>query len=326
MNRKLLVILALLVIALIVAYQSQRWEFDRTLFLSSFKNVHVGWLIASIITTFATYALRAVRWQVLLKPLKEIHLEELFSATLLGFSAIYLLGRPAELVRPAWVSRRERVPFGASISVIIVERLLDFMVLVLLFGLTLIVIELPVSAQAGGPMGLMKTTAWMMLAGSAGAIVALFFFRSQIDRITAFVPFKRLASLLHNFAQGLAFLGNAGSFGTVLVHTLMIWILIALQFWFMMLGMHFQFSIAAATLVMVFVAIGSIAQIPGIGGGFQAGFVFCLGTFFSVPAEKAIAASLIAWIVTYAPTVGVAALYMLFTGLSLKDLRGLETS
>jgi uncharacterized membrane protein YbhN (UPF0104 family) len=286
----------------------------------------VGWLIASIVTTFVTYALRAVRWQLLLKPLKHIHLDGLLSATLLGFSAIYLLGRPAELVRPAWVSRRERVPFGASLSIIVVERLLDFMILVLFFGLTLAVIELPLSVQAGGPLGLMKSTAWLMLAGSSGAIIALFFFRSQVDRITAFVPFKRVASMLHNFAQGLAFLGSAGSFGVVLGHTVVIWVLIALQFWFMMLGMQFHFSVAAATLVMVFVAIGSTAQIPGIGGGFQAGFVFCLGTFFSIPAEKAIAASLIAWLVTYAPTVGVAALYMLFTGLSLKDLRGMEPS
>ena len=48
--------------------------------------------------------------------------------------------------------------------------------------------------------------------------------------------------------------------------------------------MNFHFSFAAATLVMVGAAIGSIAQIPGIGGGFQAGYVFCMTTFFMVSA------------------------------------------
>jgi uncharacterized membrane protein YbhN (UPF0104 family) len=97
--------------------------------------------------------------------------------------------------------------------------------------------------------------------------------------------------------------------------------MIALQFWFMMLGMNFKFSAHAATLVLVAAAIGSIAQVPGIGGGFQAGFAFCLTTFFAVPPEQAIAASLVAWAFSYVPTVAVAGLYMIIQGLSLKDLR-----
>jgi hypothetical protein len=52
------------------------------------------------------------------------------------------------------------------------------------------------------------------------------------------------------------------------------------QFWFMLLGMNFRFSIAAATLVMVGAAVGSVAQLPGIGGGFQALYIFCMTTFF----------------------------------------------
>ena len=115
--------------------------------------------------------------------------------------------------------------------------------------------------------------------------------------------------------------------GTIetMFHSVILWLAIALQFWFMMLGMRFNLVLAAATLVMVGAAIGSIAQIPGIGGGFQAGFVFCLGTFFAVPAEKALAASLVAWVFSYVPTVAIAAIYMLFSGLSWRDLRGMET-
>jgi hypothetical protein len=100
-----------------------------------------------------------------------------------------------------------------------------------------------------------------------------------------------------------------------------IWIAITLQFWFMLLGMKFDFSISAATLVLVGAAIGSVAQVPGIGGGFQAGYVFCMTTFFGIPAEQAIATSLVAWVASYAPTIVTAGLYMISHGLSLKDLR-----
>jgi uncharacterized membrane protein YbhN (UPF0104 family) len=89
----------------------------------------------------------------------------------------------------------------------------------------------------------------------------------------------------------------------------------------MLLGMNFRFSLAAATLVMVGAAVGSVAQLPGIGGGFQALYIFCMTTFFAVPAEKAFASAMIAWISQFIPTVLAGGWYMISHGLSLKDLR-----
>jgi uncharacterized membrane protein YbhN (UPF0104 family) len=135
------------------------------------------------------------------------------------------------------------------------------------------------------------------------------------------VRFARIASLLRNFSEGLSFLDETRSFGLAIVYSVLVWIVIVLQFWFMLLGLNFHFSISAATLVMVVTAIGSIAQVPGIGGGFQAGYVFCMTTFFLVPTEQAIATSLIGWVSCYVPTVLAGGLYMISQGLSLKDLR-----
>src|SRR5262249_43734199 len=119
MSRKLLVTLALIVIVVIVAYV-QGWQFDWHTFFNSFRDIRVGWIVASIVATFGTYWLRAVRWQVLLGPLREISLHALLSATLIGFSAIYVVGRAGEVVRPVWLTRREHVPFSASAATIIV--------------------------------------------------------------------------------------------------------------------------------------------------------------------------------------------------------------
>jgi uncharacterized protein (TIRG00374 family) len=243
----------------------------------------------------------------------------LISTNLVGFSAIYLLGRPGELVRPLWLTRRENIPFTASVATIVVERVLDGLMLIGLFGLALLLVQLPAAAQQ--TVALMKNTAWLMVAASVAAMLLLFFFRSNGERIIRYVPFGKLGSLLKNFSEGLSFLDRTRSFGLAVIHSVLVWLVIVLQFWFMLLGMNFQFSISAATLVLVGAAIGSIAQVPGIGGGFQAGYVFCMTTFFSVPAEQAIATSLIAWISSYAPTVLVAGLYMISQGLSLKDLK-----
>ena len=319
MYRKSLFLLVLAAIVLLLIYRLAGGDFDWRLFFSSLWNVRPGWIAMSIIFTFLGYVFRAFRWQVLLHRLKSIHLGSLVSATFIGFSAIFIFGRAGELVRPIWITRREQIPLSASLATIIVERFLDSLMLIVLFGWSLLLVDLPVAA--GAALTLMKDTAWVMVISSIAAIIVLFFFRSNIDRIVAFIPFVRISSLLRNFSEGLSFLDERRSFGLAVAHSAAVWITIVLQFWFMLLGMHFDFSISAATLVMVGAAIGSIAQIPGVGGGFQAGYVFCMTTFFIVPPEQAIATSLLAWVSSNVPTLVVSGLYMISHGLSLRDLK-----
>jgi hypothetical protein len=319
MSRKSLFFLCLAAITVYLVYKFRAWDFNWSLFLSSLWNVKPGWIAASVAATMLTYVARALRWQVLLNPLKSIPMGPLISINVLGFSAIYVLGRPGELVRPLWLTQREHIPLTASLATIVVERVLDTLMLIALFGLALLLVELPSAAQQ--TVTLMKSTAWVMVSGSAAAMVFLFFLRSNIERIVRFIPVTKAVSALRNFAEGLSFLDRTRSFGLALAHSVLVWVVIVLQFWFMLLGMDFDFSVSAATLVLVGAAVGSIAQVPGIGGGFQAGYVFCMTTFFVVPAEQAIATSLIAWVSSYVPTVLAGGLYMISHGLSLKDLR-----
>jgi glycosyltransferase 2 family protein len=319
MSRKSLFFLCLAAIGTYLLYRLGSWGFDWSLFWSSLWNVQPWWLGASIAITMLTYVARAFRWQVLLNPLKSVSMGPLISTNLLGFSAIYLFGRPGEVVRPLWLTRREQIPLTASVATIIVERVLDTLMLIVLFGLALLLVQIP--AAADHTLKMMKDAAWAMVGSAVAAMVFLFFFRSNVDRIVRYVPFEKLRSLVRNFGEGLSFLDRTKTFGLVVVHSVVVWIVIVLQFWFMLLGMNFHLSISAATLIMVGAAIGSIAQIPGIGGGFQAGYVFCMSTFFGIPTEQAIASSLIAWVSQYVPTVVAGGLYMISHGLSLKDLR-----
>ena len=319
MSRKSLLLLSLAAISAVVAYRLSGWDFDWTLFFSSLWDVQPGWLAASIVATLLTYVIRAFRWQVLLNPLKAVPMGPLVSTTLVGFSAIYVLGRAGELILPLWLTRREQIPLTSSVATVVAERFLDTMMLIVLFGWALLWVKLP--AAADETVGLMKEAAWVMVGSSVAAMVFLFVFRSNTDRILRLVPFKRIASLLKNFSEGLQFLQERRSLGLALAHSFVLWVMIALQFWFMLLGLKFDFPMSAATLVMVGAAIGSIAQVPGIGGGFQAGYAFCMTTFFDVPAEQAIATSLVAWVVSCAPTIAITGIYMISHGLSLKDLR-----
>ncbi len=295
MSRKLLFLLALCAIVAIVAYRASGWDFNWNLFLNSLSDLKTAWLLASVLLTFVAYWIRAIRWHVLLAPLKRIRITPLFAVTIVGFAAIYGLGRAGEVARPVWLARRENVPMSGSIATIIVERFLDLIMLTSLFAVALVVIEVP--ADSENTLRVLKKAAWIVAATAAGAMIALIIIRTNAGRIVKLIPFRRVASWVNHFAQGLAFLQNRRSFSWVILQSGVLWIVIALQFWALLLGMNFEFSLGAATLVMVGAGIGSIAQVPGIGGGFQAGYIFGMMTLFQIPKEQAIATSLIATVV-----------------------------
>ena len=93
-------LLTLIAIGAVIAYRWFNFSFDWSLFYSSLWNVQPVWLTVSIAATFATFWIRAVRWQVLLHPLKNVSVGPLTSINLVGFSGIFVLGRAGELIRP----------------------------------------------------------------------------------------------------------------------------------------------------------------------------------------------------------------------------------
>jgi uncharacterized membrane protein YbhN (UPF0104 family) len=168
----------------------------------------------------------------------------------------------------------------------------------------------------------LKKAAWLIAAMAAAALVFAVVLRSRVEWIAALVRsvrFPKVVTLVEDFAQGLAFLGNGKSFAVIVFQSAVLWILIAVQSWSMFFAMDLDFSFGAATLVMVAAAIGSIAQIPGIGGGFQVAWVFCMTTFFMVPTEQAAATAIIAFVLSYLPTITVGSLYMLLQGVSMRE-------
>jgi glycosyltransferase 2 family protein len=319
MSRKLLVLLALSLVGVIVAYRVWGWDFNWSLFLSSLSGMKAGWLIASILVTMAAYWFRATRWQILLAPLKAVPILPLLSITIVGFSAIFILGRAGEIARPLWLTRREKISFTGSVATIVVERFLDLIMLILAFAIALFAAEVPSSSSS--TLILLKRAAWIIAAIATGSMIALFVLRTHADWVVRRIPIRRVAHWMDTFLQGLSFLQDGKALAAVLFQSAIVWILLALQFWFMLLGMNFTISAAIATLVMVGAGIGSIAQIPAIGGGFQAGYVFCMTAFLKIPFEQAVATSLMATVLCFAPTVAVSFFFMAGQGFSLRDLK-----
>ena len=67
----------------------------------TFSRLRWGWVATASALGLLTYVGRALRWQVMLKPLTaRSSFLNLMKATAIGFTAVVLFGRPGEFVRP----------------------------------------------------------------------------------------------------------------------------------------------------------------------------------------------------------------------------------
>ncbi len=71
---------------------------------------HVDWrrIVLGVALVVFCYWLRAARWAVLLKPQKKVGSVALLGSQVIGFTAVALFGRLADLVRPYLVARRTK--------------------------------------------------------------------------------------------------------------------------------------------------------------------------------------------------------------------------
>ena len=118
---------------------------------------------------------------MLLKPLRpHPDMRNLLSATVIGFTAVTLLGRPGEFVRPYLISVKERVPFTSQIAAWVLERIFDLLMALLIFGFALSrVRNLRRARRPGAGLGARKWAAawsgsWRCLPDPAGVDPALF--------------------------------------------------------------------------------------------------------------------------------------------------------
>ncbi len=317
-------------------YRMRGAAFQWDLFLSTFYRVDWRWLSVAVVLMLLTYVGRALRWQVMLRPLgRKVNIFRLTSDTTIGFTAVVLLGRPGELVRPYLISLSAGVPFSSQMAAWLLERLLDLLVVLLLFGFGLT--RIPSHGLALGP-GLQ----WVL--GAGGYLVAtlgvacllfLVLFRNFAEPVQrrilsglTFLPEKhytRAERTLAAFSQGMECTRNPRFLAWLLFYTILEWIVIIGSYYSLFLAFPtaLRFEITDVVIFLGFVSFGSIVQIPGIGGGIQVTAIVVLMQIYGLALEAATGIALFIWIITFVVVVPVGCLCAFHQGLNWSKLKHL---
>ncbi len=306
-------------------------------FAASFAHLRWHWIVASLIVGLSTYYGRALRWAVMLKPLQpEPNVWNIFKATVIGFTAVVLLGRPGEFVRPYLISVKERVPFSSQLAAWFLERLCDLVAVLLLFGFALSQIKR--SRASLGPVfrWVLETGGYTVGILSVVCLVLLIMMgrfsglmQRRLLEALKFLPERyhaRAAETVTAFMDGTAATKTQGSALKLSLYTALEWALIALCFrcLFQAYPETSIFTLQDVLIFVGFVAFGGVLQIPGVGGGVQLVSLVVLTQLYRTSLEVATSLAIMIWIITFVGIVPAGLLFAFQEGLNWRKLRELE--
>jgi len=290
-------------------------------------------LLLGLAGVYATYLIRALRWQFLMHPIKRGSLWVLFVGQMLGFSSIYLVGRPGEFVRPAYIAKKESLPITSMVAVWLMERICDTICLVVLFAVVLYLAPVGMSTAGKNVLSVMHKAGDVMLAVTVAMVAGLVFYRLKtqacmdwVKRKSRFLPQsvqRHLQHFLRSFAEGLLVVKSLPDFAGSVVLSVLLWCTNATVFWLTLRslgGTLGDFAWLAAALVLFCASLGLVVQFPGIGGGYQVGIVLALTEVFGVAADVSTGASILLWLMVSVPVLVVSLGLLVHEGLSFKRL------
>lgn len=301
----------------------------------AFRSADLRFLGAVVLATIAGYAVRAWRWGLLLAPLARVPFARLFTATWIGFMAGLLVPRAGEVVRPYLVARRYGMRTAAAFASIIIERLVDVIAVVILFGLYLYVLPIP-SAQSRGPfLDALKLGGVLAGLAALALILLLFAFHrhaeramSFADRVLRHLP-ARLGRLvggaLRSFSGGLVVL-QAPAYVLLMIfgQSLLLWLAIALGVHFNNRAFGLELPFHSAFLVIVFLTVGVAIPTPGTIGGFHEFYRLAMTQAFGVDPATAAAAGIACHALTNLPVLILGLMFLGGEGLSLAGVARLS--
>ena len=124
-SRLVLLIIALAILAL-VWFGRHRIHFNFGVFVEQLKMADWRRIALGLGCIYLGYVLRSIRWALLMRHKKPVPVLSLLGTQVMGFTAVALIGRVADLVRPYLVSKKTGLSLSSQVAVYIVERLFDF--------------------------------------------------------------------------------------------------------------------------------------------------------------------------------------------------------
>jgi hypothetical protein len=310
-------------------------NFNWRMVAESLRNANISLLVLATAAIYVCYAIRTLRWMQFSRTLGATHFWNVYGATLMGFTCLFLLGRPGEPIRPVLIAKKDSLPVAGMFGVYFLERISDIAATAVLAGVALALFQQSgfVNERTARLLVFARSVGRALLYGLVVVIVLLVYFRFQGARLlTKFLRNPRwrtgwrekIVVLIEGFSEGLQAIRTWNDLLLLTLYTALHWILVAFVYLWVLHafgGRLATIGFTDALLVLAFAMVGSVAQLPGVGGGAQATTILVLTLIFGVEHEPAVAAAMTVWLISFASVCLAGIPLMLSEGWSMGDLR-----
>ena len=286
----------------------------------SFKDANYTVVIISALISVLAHVIRAWRWDMLMQPIgHNISFKNSFTGVMIGYVVNYAVPRAGELSRCGVAAKYEKIPFAAALGTVITERIVDVILLLLLFfitlavqfadlmGLTNLYVINPLSAKFGG---LMHNTLYLVIivVGLLAVAGFLFVMRNKIKSLFT----GKIGGMLKSFGDGLKSVKDLKKPGLFILQSVLIWVMYFLSLYvcFFCFDETSSLGIKPALSVLLFGTIGVMVSPGGIGAYQLIGTQVLL--FYQVTNGVAVAFPWIVWGVQFIAIIVIGGLCFLF--------------
>ncbi len=328
-KQRLLSITVLLALALLVFFFHDRIHFDWSSFFGQLRQISPLHVIAGVALIYSSFWLRSIRWTIFVSPAKRLPPFSLVGSQFIGFTAVALFGRLADLTRPYLIAKRTDLPIASQVAVYTIERMFDLGAAAILFSSAL-----AVTPRTAPHHEIFVRAGIISLAGTA--FLALFalairLFGEQIANLTRTLLGGFSALLAESvttkilvFRHGLSAIPTLLEFAAAAALSLAMWSLIG-ESYVQTLHAFVQTPELATlpfsrTMLLMAASIGgSAVQLPIIGWFTQIALTAAtMHTLYGAPIEAATACGAVLLIVNLLSIIPIGLLYARLEGTTLR--------
>lgn len=335
-NQWILAVILVAVLAAVLVWGRHRIHFDFAVFRAQLSGADWIKIAIGFACIYLGYVLRSVRWAMLLRHNKKVGPFSLLGTQVIGFTAVALIGRVADPVRPYLVARKTGLTLSMQIAVYIVERLFDAGAMALIFSSVILYTvwfgrpgDLPhiEIVKKAGYTGMALTIAgalFLVAVRMAGNIVVSFF------ESTLGLASKRLgaaaADKVRSFRAGLDTMRSFSDFAVTAGLSIGMWLVITVAYLETMQAFTGSPELAAMTLpksmlMLAFSGVASAFQLPILGWFTQiAAVAAAMASFYNVGSEASTACAAMLLIVSFLGVVPFGLVWAQVDNISLRGI------
>lgn len=310
------------------------------------ERINYWWIFPTAAMVLVTFALRAYRWQIILKDASDVRYWQAFHPLMIGFMMNSILpGRIGELARPMILMKERGVALSTGVATVVAERILDMAALLALLAVSLgAITSQPDLSKTYFGMQLSSQTlvaaAWgvFRLGLALMAFIAIISFKPSRDMvihavviIARYLAFGRegwkkktqrgsefIIRTIDNFAIGLSMVRKPSRLLPCLALTMLIWGITVLSYMVFAKGCPgIQLSLPEyATVLVVICFFIALPSAPGFWGLWEAAGVFALA-LFGVTEKDALGFTIVNHAINLFPVIAVGLISAFITSINV---------